>query len=156
MTLKKNNTLFIALAAVIFAGILIWWFIGDHYPSDLIARVPGMDNRPEMEPRSDSVIIGEFFDSLNQIDGIVSGSWPRFRGIHFDNISRDTVPFADNWDPSGPPVMWKVALGEGYAGPSVYNGRVYILDYNERLKADMLRCFSLKSGIELWRRWYYV
>jgi outer membrane protein assembly factor BamB len=156
MTLKKNNTFFIALAAVIFAGLLIWWFIGDHYPSDLIARVPGMDNRPQIEPRSDSVIIGEFFDSLNQADGFVPGSWPRFRGINFDNISRDTVPFADNWDPSGPPVMWKVTLGEGYAGPSVYNGRVYILDYNERLKADMLRCFSLKSGIELWRRWYYV
>ncbi len=25
-----------------------------------------------------------------------------------------------------------------------------------RRKADMLRCFSLKSGIELWRRWYGV
>lgn len=156
MTLKNNNTLFIALAAVIFAGLLIWWFIGDHYPSDLIARVPGLDNRPQIEPRSDSVIIGEFFDSLSPADGFVPGSWPRFRGINFDNISRDTVPFADNWDPSGPPVMWKVTLGEGYAGPSVYNGRVYILDYNERTKADMLRCFSLESGAELWRRWYYV
>jgi outer membrane protein assembly factor BamB len=36
------------------------------------------------------------------------------------------------------------------------NGRVYILDYNEKRKADMLRCFSLKSGTELWRRWYNV
>jgi outer membrane protein assembly factor BamB len=33
---------------------------------------------------------------------------------------------------------------------------VYVLDYNEKRKADMLRCFSLKSGVELWRRWYNV
>jgi outer membrane protein assembly factor BamB len=47
-------------------------------------------------------------------------------------------------------------LGEGYAGPAVHNGRVYLLDYNERKKADALRCFSLSSGKELWRRWYNV
>ncbi len=86
----------------------------------------------------------------------VPGEWPRFRGADFDNINKDTTPLAESWDSTGPPVVWKVTLGEGYAGPAVKNGRVYILDYNERRKADMLRCFSLKSGIELWRRWYYV
>ncbi len=39
---------------------------------------------------------------------------------------------AESWDTTGPPVMWKVTLGEGYAGPAVKNGRVYLLDYNER------------------------
>jgi outer membrane protein assembly factor BamB len=115
-----------------------------------------MDNRPKIEPRSDSVVIGEFFDTLNQFDEFVPGSWPRFRGANLDNINRDSFQLAEGWDSAGPPVMWKVTLGEGYAGPAVFNGRVYILDYNERRKADMLRCFSLKSGIELWRRWYYV
>jgi outer membrane protein assembly factor BamB len=62
----------------------------------------------------------------------------------------------EQWDSTGPPVAWKITVGEGYAGPSVHNGRVYIMDYNERRKADVLRCFSLKSGTELWRRWYYV
>ncbi len=141
---------------MLFAGILLWWLMGDHFTSAVVLRVPGMDNRPRVEPRSDSVIIGEFFDSLNIFDGEVPGSWPRFRGSNFDNISSDTTPLAASWDTSGPPVRWKVTLGEGYAGPSVYKGRVYILDYNERRKADVLRCFSLKSGIELWRRWYYV
>ena len=156
MILKKNSTLLTGSAAIIFAGILIWWILSDHYPSDIIARIPGMDNRPVTEPRSDSVIIGEFFDTLNQADEIVPGNWPRFRGINFDNINSDTVPLAERWDSSGPPLMWKVTLGEGYAGPAVSNGRVYIMDYNERRKTDVLRCFSLKSGTELWRRWYYV
>jgi len=156
MILRKNNTTVTALVLVIFTSILIWWFVDDHYPSDVIARLPGMDNRPKIEPRTDSVIIGEFFDTLNSFDEYVSGNWPRFRGEWFDNICRDTTPLAPSWDTTGPPVVWKVILGEGYAGPAVLNGRVYVMDYNERRKADMLRCFSLKSGTELWRRWYYV
>lgn len=141
---------------MVFAGIFLWWIISDHQPADIIERVPGMDNRPKVEPRSDSVIIGEFFDTLNIFDELVPGDWPRFRGSDIDNISKDTVPLAESWDSSGPPAVWKVTLGEGYAGAAVHNGRVYLLDYNERRKADLLRCFSLKSGIELWRRWYYV
>ena len=156
MILKKNNTLFTGLGVVIFAGVLIWWLADDHYPADLVLRVPGMDNRPKIEPRSENVIVGEFFDSLGTFDEFVPGEWPRFRGLNFDNIVRDTFEMAESWDTAGPPVNWKVTLGEGYAGAAVLNGRVYILDYNERRKADMLRCFSLKSGTELWRRWYNV
>lgn len=156
MISRRNNIIIITFAAIVFAALLVWWLTDDHYPSDIAIRLPGMDNRPKPEPRSDSVVIGEFFDTLNNFDEYVSGSWPRFRGEWFDNICRDTTPLAESWDPSGPPVVWKVTLGEGYAGPAVFNGRVYLMDYNERRKADMLRCFSLKSGTELWRRWYNV
>jgi outer membrane protein assembly factor BamB len=156
MILKKNNVLYTGITSVILAGILIWWLADDHYPADLVMRVPGMDNRPKVKPMSDSVFVGEFFDTLSTLDESVPGEWPRFRGINFDNISRDTFEMAESWDTAGPPVVWKVTLGEGYAGPAVKNGRVYVLDYNERRKADMLRCFSLKSGNELWRRWYNV
>lgn len=141
--------------AVVFAVVLLFWLSGDKY-SYFAERVPGMDNRPEIKPRNEAVVIGEFFDSLGVFDDHVPGSWPRFRGSGFDNISRDTIPLADSWDATGPPVVWKTILGEGYAGAAVHNGRVYILDYDERRKADMLRCFSLKSGTELWRRWYYI
>ena len=156
MILKKNNTLLTGVSAVIFAGILVWWLAGNHYPAELSVRVPGMDNRPKVEPRSENIIVGEFFDSLGMFDELVPGEWPRFRGVNFDNIVRDTFKMAESWDTTGPPVVWKVTLGEGYAGPAVKNGRVYLLDYNERRKADMLRCFSLKSGTELWRRYYNV
>lgn len=115
-----------------------------------------MDDRPPRKQISDSVIIGEYFDTLGAFDEIEPGSWPRFRGSDFDNISKDETPLAEKWDTSGPDIVWKISLGEGYAGPAVLNGRVYVLDYNEKRKADMLRCFSLKSGKELWRRWYNV
>ena len=102
-----------------------------------------MDHRPKLVPRSDSVIIGQNFDTLGSMDEIMPGDWPRFRGTEFDNISRDTTPLRDKWDTSGPRIVWRTTLGEGYAGPAVHNGRVYIMDYNEKKKADMLRCFSL-------------
>lgn len=153
---KKKTYFFGAIAAVFFLTPLVWWYSGDHYPSEIEKRIAGMDNRPKIEPKSDTVVIGELFSNMNPLDEMVPGSWPRFRGSNFDNINHDTIPVNDTWDSTGPPVEWTLTLGEGYAGPAVHNGRVYILDYNERIRADMLRCFSLNSGIELWRRWYEV
>jgi outer membrane protein assembly factor BamB len=154
MKFKKHYTI-IGSAVIIFTAAFFWWvFATPSYV--LVNRVPGMDNRPERKPMSDSVNIGEFFDTLSSIDEVTRGSWPRFRGPDYDNIDKDPTPLAETWDTTGPPVVWQVTLGEGYAGAAVNNGRVYILDYNEKRKADMLRCFSLKSGTELWRRWYNV
>ena len=86
-----------------------------------------MDNRPPQKQISDSIFIGQNFDTLGIIDEVVSGSWPRFRGADFDNISKDPTLLAETWDTSGPPVVWQVTLGEGYAGPAVHNGRVYVI-----------------------------
>ena len=152
---RKKITVVTGLVALLFAGVLFWWiFTPASY--EVAERIPGMDNRPPQRQISDSVIIGEFLDTLGSFDELLPGSWPRFRGADLDNISKDPTPLAESWDTSGPPVVWQTTLGEGYAGPAVLNGRVYVLDYNERRKADMLRCFSLKSGIDLWRRWYNV
>lgn len=153
---RQNNLLISGTIAAVFTGVFFWWLVKPA-PFETKLRVPGMDNRPPMEARSDSVIIGEYYDSLGQMPAASEpGDWPRFRGSDYDNISKDQTPLAESWDTSGPPVVWKVTLGEGYSGPVVHNGRVYILDYNERRKADVLRCLSLSDGQELWRRWYRV
>ncbi|HLN19543.1 MAG TPA: PQQ-binding-like beta-propeller repeat protein [Bacteroidales bacterium] len=153
--IRTDKLLTTIMAIVVFAITLTWWLMQSG-PFNLVARVPGMDNRPPVQVRSDSVVIGEFYDSLSSLSYVEYGEWPRFRGSDFDNINKDTIEFSENWDSSGPEIMWKTSLGEGYAGPSVSNGRVYIMDYNERRKTDVLRCFSLATGEELWRRWYYV
>jgi len=83
-----------------------------------------------------------------------SQSWSNFRGEDFSNVVKNSVPLANSWPEGGPPVMWKVKLGEGHGGAAVLDGRVYILDYDEEEKGDALRVFSLKTGEEIWRRWY--
>jgi len=149
------RTFIVAVILSVLSFILLWWLLKSQ-PLALSERVPGMDERPKITERSDSVVIGQFFDTISEMDDIVAGDWPRFRGSDFDNINKDLTPLAESWDTSGPAIIWRTTLGEGYAGPAVHNGRVYLLDYIERKKADALRCFSLSSGKELWRRWYYV
>jgi outer membrane protein assembly factor BamB len=47
-------------------------------------------------------------------------------------------------------------MGEGYAGPVVADGCVYVLDYDALREADTMRCLSLDDGREIWRNSYPV
>ena len=105
----------------------------------------------------EKIKIGEFFKKFDiSSKNSYSGQWPRFRGADFSNVATSTIELSDNWKESGPPVLWRISLGEGHAAPVIHNGKVYILDYLEEERADALRCFCLLSGQELWRRWYNV
>ncbi len=84
----------------------------------------------------------------------LTGKWSGFRGKQTTNIIE--TPEKINTAAGDYPVLWSVETGEGHAAPAIYNGRVYFLDYNEQLSSDALRCFSLETGKELWRRWYRV
>ena len=53
-------------------------------------------------------------------------------------------------------MLWSVEVGEGYAGPAVLEGRVYLLDYDQKKQADVVRCLSLADGKEIWRYSYPV
>lgn len=135
-----------------------WWFSYD--PTvNFVIHVPGMDNQPttlEALTGGEVVKIGEHFETYGGIAADLSGTWTRFRGAGSDNISKENVPLANNWDEKGPEILWSVDLGEGHAAPAVNNGRVYVLDYDEEKKGDALRCFSLVNGQEIWQRWYRV
>jgi outer membrane protein assembly factor BamB len=83
-------------------------------------------------------------------------AWPGFRGPDRDAIAKDQPPLARSWPAAGPPVLWSIELGEGYASAAVADGCVYVLDYDEQAKADTLRCLSLDDGLEIWRNSYPV
>jgi outer membrane protein assembly factor BamB len=143
MSFLKRNSVITGTAVIIFISAFSWWIFST--PSyNVTERVPGLDNRPPVKPISDLVIIGEFTERFGDPEEIVPGSWPRFRGEYFDNISRDQTPLAESWDTSGLPLVWQMTLGEGYAGPAVLNGRVYVLDYSEKWKADMLQMLFIE------------
>ncbi|MEI7832775.1 MAG: PQQ-binding-like beta-propeller repeat protein [bacterium] len=84
------------------------------------------------------------------------GAWPRFRGEKFDGISYEDTPLLHSWPAEGPKALWTVDMGDGYAGPAILNGRVYVLDYDNVIKADVLRCLSLANGADIWRRSYPI
>jgi outer membrane protein assembly factor BamB len=92
-------------------------------------------------------------------DGVaanIAGSWPGFRGVSFDGVGREEKGLARSWPAEGPGVLWSAAMGEGYAGPAILAGRVYVLDYDREKQADVIRCLSLGDGREIWRYWYPV
>ncbi len=135
---------------------LIWWLLSNP-TKNLSASVPGLDNRvSETETVEENIIIGEHFERYEENLSDLREQWPRFRGADFDNISKTGLKLIDKFPADGPDILWSVELGEGHAGPAVFNGAVYLMDYDEEKRADMLRCFSLTRGTELWRRWYNV
>lgn len=137
-------------------AVLTWWLFFNPVAA-FIESVPGMDNRPEgIEIGAVEVNIGALFEQYDGTASTLSADWPRFRGSDFDNISKETIPLADHWEGGGPTKLWEIELGEGHAGPVISEGRVYILDYDEDKRADVLRCFSLDDGKELWRRGYSI
>ena len=152
---EKVVNLVTALGAT-FIGLvfLTWWLL--HNPvKDFVESIPGRDNRPPgFTSQTEVVDIGAYFASFDGIPSEAQGSWPRFRGADFDNISKEKIRLASSWDEDGPKILWSIDLGEGHAGPVVSNGRVYILDHDEDERADVLRCFSFDDGKEIWRRGY--
>lgn len=131
-----------------------WWLARDPV-SGFVTSEPGLDNRGEGGAVAD-IDIGEYGESLGTLESSLQGTWPRFRGQQFDNISSENTGLIERFPEGGPRIMWDVSLGEGHAGAAIYKGAVYVLDYDEERRADVLRCFSLTSGEEIWRRGYRI
>ena len=74
-----------------------------------------------------------------------------FRGMDGRNVRQDDVPLARTWPEGGPRILWHVALGLGHSGFAVHKGRVFVQDYDEELRRDMVRCLSLDDGQDIWR-----
>ncbi|HDS07519.1 MAG: PQQ-like beta-propeller repeat protein [Bacteroidales bacterium] len=140
------------LAAVLSVG---WWVTYDPV-KEFVTTEPGLDNRGEGAAVNLNVNIGEYFERYGTSESNLTETWPRFRGENFDNISRSKVKLLNRFESGNPEIKWKVEMGEGHAGAAIFKGKVYVLDYDESSGADMLRCFSLVEGTELWRRWYKV
>lgn len=82
------------------------------------------------------------------VPGARAEDWPQIGGKNRDAVSAETG-LLQEWPEGGPETLWTVELGRGFGAPVVYEGKVYVLD-REPGKRDILRCFSLESGGELW------
>ncbi|MGW8315133.1 MAG: hypothetical protein ACWGNV_05995, partial [Bacteroidales bacterium] len=84
---------------------------------------------------------------------ITAQDWPQYLGPDRDGTSPQKNILRSWSAESGPEVVWTKDVGIGYGGPVVKEGRVYLLDRNDEV-GDILRCFDLDSGDELWRFTY--
>jgi outer membrane protein assembly factor BamB len=116
------------LAALALAALAFWLLQGAGQP--LERRVPGTDHAPgsELGAGGNVVQAGKLLKGEGQ-PAQLPGSWPQFRGPNHDGLSAETG-LLRTWPPSGPHELWAIDAGEGYAGVSVLNGRVYLMDYD--------------------------
>lgn len=82
----------------------------------------------------------------------VAADWPQYLGPARNSTSPEKG-LLRSWPQTGPEVLWTVAVGRGYGGPVVKDGKVYLLDRDDKV-GDTMRCFDLSSGKELWNFGY--
>ena len=138
------------------ALVMAHWLGTEPKVADLTIREPGQDGASTQPTTAPTDLRGTLVEGEGKAAADISGVWPWFRGPDLNNISTDQTPLARKWKTGGPIKLWSLDLGEGYAGPAVVAGRVYILDYDPVGRADVLRCLSLADGKEIWRRAYAV
>lgn len=74
--------------------------------------------------------------------------WPQFLGPNRDGTSPQTG-LLRSWPEGGPEVLWTVSVNNGFGGPVVKDGKIYLLDRDDEV-GDNMRCFDLSNGEELW------
>ena len=81
-----------------------------------------------------------------------AADWPRFLGPDANGIAPDTGINKD-WNARPPQVLWKVTMSDkGYAGPSVADGKVFIIDHVG--DNDVVRALDSATGADIWRFQY--
>ena len=147
---------FIPIATALLFCVMLGWYLFFNPTKNFTLTLPGLDERGKGNLLAEIINIGEYFERYKNSDVSLSDSWPRFRGPDFDNIYKTGNALINDFSGNNGEIIWQHELGEGHAGPAIYKGKVYLLNYDEEERADMLHCFDLRTGDELWRRWYKV
>ncbi len=155
MVQNKTFRILLYLVPSVAVILILWWLMRDP-TAKFTESLPGLDKRGVADTTSEKVEIGKIFETTSLGYQEMTETWSRFRGNDFDNISRSPAKLKEKFGSKGAEIRWSVQLGEGHSGAAIYKGLVYVLDYNEKEKADLLRCFSLTDGKELWKRGYHI
>ena len=155
MTARIANFLLKAFAVAV-ACLGLWHYLTFTTPRQIDYAEPVRDKSENRVVKKMTTQIGADFTKFDTdvAVGDFAPAWPCFRGPERDNRVRETISLTKDWGDSGPAVLWRKPLGEGYSGAIIAEGRVYVLDYVEEDSSDALRCFELFTGTELWRRGY--
>ena len=89
--------------------------------------------------------------------------WPQWMGPKRDNVWREKG-ILDAFPKEGPKVLWRVKVSNGFSGPAVADGLVYLTDFVSKadISADnfdrekyagneRIRCLDAKTGVQIWK-----
>lgn len=78
----------------------------------------------------------------------VTEDWPWFLGPRHDGVSHEK-PIVNKWSKDGPPVVWEMKTGEGYAAPSIQSDR--LIHTYRRGGEIYIDCIHPENGKRWWR-----
>src|SRR5262245_47944330 len=67
--------------------------------------------------------------------------WPQWRGPQRDGVWRETG-ILESIPAGGLKFRWRARVGNGYSGPSVAQGRVYVTDRQPSAVVERVLCFD--------------
>jgi outer membrane protein assembly factor BamB len=75
--------------------------------------------------------------------------WPQFRGPNSSGLGEGKPPV--NFGPDQN-VLWKTAVGPGLSSPIIWEGRIFLTEFDRASKRLATLCIDRRTGKILWRR----
>jgi outer membrane protein assembly factor BamB len=95
-------------------------------------------------------ILGLFLLLINIYNVTQAEDWPDWRGPHRDGKWSEKG-IIQKFESTGIKIKWSVPIGSGYNGPSVSEGKVYVMDRKESpVETERVICFDEKTGAKIW------
>ena len=80
----------------------------------------------------------------------VAADWPQWRGPTRDGVWSETG-VVERFETRELPIKWRAAVASGYNGPTVAEGRVFVMDHvTEPKPQERVHCFDAQTGRKLW------
>ena len=93
---------------------------------------------------------------LTAVSSATADDWPQWGGPNRDLVWRETGIVKTLPTKGLLPRVWSTPVGEGYSGPAVADGRVYITDYIRNKRIERIHSLDAETGKILWSRTYPV
>jgi outer membrane protein assembly factor BamB len=131
-----------------------WFMVSEGIPLD--RRIPDKSNITKRSKAQASVTLKNEPELFDGIPSGHTGEWPGFRGTEKFNIIPASQDMPEKITPESVKELWRISVGEGYSGPAVFRGKVFLVDYMHEQKREVVRAFSLDDGKEIWRNGYGI
>jgi outer membrane protein assembly factor BamB len=79
-----------------------------------------------------------------------AADWPEWRGANRDGVWTETG-LVERFESDALLIRWRAPVGSGYCGPTVADGRVFLMDRVVRpARQERVLCFDAATGESLW------
>ncbi|HZJ14611.1 MAG TPA: PQQ-binding-like beta-propeller repeat protein [Chthoniobacteraceae bacterium] len=89
------------------------------------------------------------FALMLSVLSVQADDWPQWRGLNRDGVWREKG-ILEAIPASGLEVRWRAKVGQGYSGPVVAQGQVFVTDHQFNPEVERVVCFDEITGRQIW------